>query len=172
MRLKSDILYSRFLLKKNNILLNRLCKEGIYNNTEWEFSKGRKNKNEIIYDYRKFGKKLKKLNDGGLPHEHLVSGTSDEDAVIYLRTSREGHDIQEFFTGPGKENPLPMKSNMTVSKRGSYSDHLGNIILSVIENGNSELNVGEKIVLTIHQATTPGSSSRDAPLEIDIYLSG
>ena len=132
----------------------------------------RKNKNEIIYDYRKFGKKLKKLNDGGLPHEHLVSGTSDEDAAIYLRTSREGHDIQEFFTGPGKENPLPMKSNMTVSKRGSYSEHLGNIILSVIVNGDSELNVGEKIVLTIPQATTPGSSSRDAPLEIDKYLSG
>ena len=34
-------------LEKNNILLNRLCKEGIYNNTEWEFSKGRRNKNEI-----------------------------------------------------------------------------------------------------------------------------
>ena len=132
----------------------------------------RKNKNEIIYDYRKFGKKLKKLNDGGKSHKHLVSGTSDENAAIYLRTSREGHDTQEFFTGPGKENPLPMKSNMTVSKRGSYSEHLGNIILSVIVNGDSELNVGEKIVLTIPQATVPGSSSRGAPLEIDKYLSG
>ena len=38
------------IIKKNNILLNRLCKEGIYNNTEWEFSKGRKNKNEINID--------------------------------------------------------------------------------------------------------------------------
>ena len=44
--------------------------------------------------------------------------------------------------------------------------------MSVIVNGDSELNVGEKIVLTIPQATTPGSSSRDAPLEIDKYLSG
>lgn len=35
------------ILKKNDLLLNRLCNIKTYDDTEWEFSKGRKNKDEL-----------------------------------------------------------------------------------------------------------------------------
>tara|TARA_X000000950_G_C13916356_1_gene661178 strand:+ start:2070 stop:2783 length:714 start_codon:yes stop_codon:yes gene_type:complete len=38
------------ILKKNDLLLKRLCNIKIYDDTEWEFSKGRKNKGEVNID--------------------------------------------------------------------------------------------------------------------------
>ena len=126
----------------------------------------KKNKTEIIYNYDKSGQVFNKLNDGNLPHKHLVSGTSSPDASVYMRTSRVGHDYYKLFES---EYHLPKKSNTLLGKRQSYGEHLENIMLSVTLNGHSELDVGNKINLVIPKATTIGNS-REA--NIDKYLSG
>ena len=109
----------------------------------------KKNKTEIIYNYDKSGQIFNKLNDGKLPHGHLVTGTSSPDASVYMRTSRTGHDYYKLFES---EYHLPKKSNTLLGKRQSYGEHLENIMLSVSLNGHSELNVGEKINLVIPKA--------------------
>ena len=126
----------------------------------------KKNKTEIIYNYDKSGQIFSKLNDGNLPHGHLVSGTSSPDASVYMRTSRVGHDYYKLFES---EHHLPKKSNTLLGKRQSYGEHLENIMLSVTLNGHSELDVGNKINLVIPKATTIGNK-REA--NIDKYLSG
>jgi hypothetical protein len=124
------------------------------------------NKTEVVYNYDISGPKLPKLNSGNLPHKHIVSGTSSSDAKVYMRTSRIGHDNYKLFES---EHHLPKKSNTLLGKRESYIEHLANVMMSVILNGDSELNVGDKINLVIPKATTIGN---DKEANIDKYLSG
>ena len=127
----------------------------------------RKNKTEVVYDYSKIGPKFPKLNDGNLRHGHLVSGSSNPDSAMYMRTSRTGHDSYELFES---ESHLPKKSNTIINKRNSYGEHLENIALSVVLNGHSELNVGNKINIVIPKATNIGEGDKSAV--VDKYLSG
>jgi len=139
---------------------------GLYKSKTINIDVLRKNKTEIIYNYDKSGQIFNKLNDGNLSHGHLVSGTSSPDASVYMRTSRSGHDYYKLFES---EYHLPKKSNTLLGKRQSYGEHLENIMLSVVLNGDSELNVGDKVNIVIPKATTIGNN-REA--NIDKYLSG
>lgn len=157
-------IFSYEVIKQTNSLETKL--KGLFKSKTINIDVIKKNKTEIAYNYDVAGPKLPKLNSGNLPHKHIVSGTSSSDAKIYMRTSRTGHDNYKLFE---PEYHLPKKSNTLLGKRESYRHHLGNVMMSVILNGHSELNVGDKINLVIPKATTIGNS-REA--NIDKYLSG
>lgn len=129
----------------------------------------RKNKKEVIYDYAISGPRFSKLNDGNLAHRHLISGFAEADSSVRLRTTRFNHSSHEFFTGPGKENPMPTISPLLEAKRKSYEEHISNIMLNVTVPGNSELNVGEKLGIVIPKASGLGNPKLQ---QEDKYTSG
>ena len=157
-------IFSYEVIKQTNSLESKMM--GLFKSKTINIDIIKKNKTEVVYNYDISGPKLPKLNSGNLPHKHIVSGTSSSDAKVYMRTSRIGHDSYKLFE---PEHHLPKKSNTLLGKRESYIEHLANIMMSVILNGDSELNVGDKINLVIPKATTIGN---DKEANIDKYLSG
>jgi len=150
------------LVKSTDMI--RAKNKGLFKSTAINIDILRKNKREVGYDYSKSGPFFAKLNDAG--GGSLVTGNSDPNARLIMRTTRFLHDNQEFFTGPGKENPLPTINNMLANKRAAYMQHITNIVLNITINGNSELNVGDQISVLIPQATTLDGRKHDK------YLSG
>ncbi|MEK9698979.1 MAG: hypothetical protein VW270_24595 [Candidatus Poseidoniales archaeon] len=66
------------------------------------------------------------------------------------------------------ENPLPKRINQHLPRRLSYYAHIYNTIVEVTVPGNSELNVGDVVELSIPNATTINKLDGKK----DKYLSG
>ena len=82
-----------------------------------------------------------------------------------MLTSRTGHDTDPFFA---KEAPTPKKYGEVVAQSDSYETHIFNTIVEVTIPGDSELDAGDIIYLSIPSAAT----TKDQDGDEDKYLSG
>jgi hypothetical protein len=119
----------------------------------------RKNKSEYNFDYSKEYESFNKLQKWKIP------GEVDGNPVLHMMQTRQGHDGDTLFQA---ENPLPKKINQHLPRRQAYYAHIFNTIVEVVVPGNSELNVGDVIELSIPNATTINKLDG----EKDKYLSG
>ena len=119
----------------------------------------RKNKSEYNFDYSKEYESFNKLQKWKIP------GEVDGNPVLHMMQSRQGHDGDTLFQA---ENPLPKRINQHLPRRLSYYAHIYNTIMEVTVPGNSELNVGDVIELSIPNATTINKLDGKK----DKYLSG
>lgn len=143
--------------KQTNILENGTG--GLFRSRTINLDILRKNKHEVVFNYDNEWERFSKLQNFRIP------GSVEGDATVNLITSRTGHDSDALFSA---ENPLPKRINQFVARRNSYRRHISNMVLEVTINGDSEINVGDVIYLSIPNATTLDSADGNE----DKYLSG
>jgi hypothetical protein len=131
---------------------------GLYGSRSILIDPLRKKSIERTYSYASVHNKFSKLQDFHIP------GNSSKDAVIDLTTTRFQHDQLPMFN---EEVVRPKSSErMKAFKRG-YHHHLYNKTLEVAVHGNSELNVGDVVFLSIPVASTTEDGQRE-----DKYMTG
>jgi len=143
--------------RQTDILFN--ANRGLFKSRTISVDILRKSKKEYVFDYTKEGEKFSKLQKIQIP------GTSDSDGLVYLMQTRIGHDTDSVFE---KERPLPRRFNDIAGRRAAFRRQIFNTVMELTVNGNSELNVGDTIDVSIPNATTLDSLD----LQEDKYLSG
>jgi len=94
-----------------------------------------------------------------------IAGTSGEDSVINMTTSRIGHDSDPFFRN---ERVLPKRLNQFISLKTAFFKHNFNTKLEITVPGDSTVTVGDVIYVKIPVAT----NLDDQDGQEDKYLSG
>ena len=156
------------VLEQSSMMSN--IAEGLFASHSINIDVLRKTKQDLYYDYEKAskGQGFRKLND-----RQIVPGVSrGGDASLMMNTTRAGHDQHSLLKWEGHR---PKRYPEHISASQSYQRHLSNICLEVVLHGNTDLDVGRIITLTIPQATTigeKGTSDKVGPPVIDKYLSG
>jgi len=145
-------------IRQTDLLFN--TKAGLFRSKTINLDILKKNKSEVVFNYENEYEKFSKLQKWKIP------GQVDDDPVVYMMTSRTGHDVCCPVFEP--ENHLPKKINQFTSRKKSYERHIFNSVLEVTVPGNSELDVGDIIKLDIPNATTLD----DYDGKKDKYLSG
>jgi len=132
--------------------------DGLFSATTIEIDPLRKDFNKTVYKYQDEVENFSKLNTLTIP------GGADDNAIVHLKTSRRGHDVDSVFA---PEAPLAQRDVLKDPFRDSYLKHLTNNIIVITIPGNSELNVGD----TIECKFTPATSFEEGKEE-DKYQSG
>ncbi len=146
------------VLKQTNILTN--AKFGLYKSKMINIDLLKKNKKESVFDYSKMHTKFNKLQTFKVP------GNVEGDPAIYMLTSRIDHN--ESGSLFRKENHLPKKINQFLLQKKAYERHIFNSVLEVSIPGDSELQVGDIVFLSI----MPATNTKDQEGLEDKYLSG
>ena len=149
------------IIHQNSMLQN--IEFGLYGSKTINMDVLRKRKKEIDFDYNKTAPKFTKLNDKKLIQGNDYGGFNSN---VMMFTSRDGHDTDSILKS---ENHIPKRYPQFAGISNSFSYHISNIMLNVVVNGNSDLNVGNKLNLIIPQATTIGEQEGQV---VDKYLSG
>lgn len=146
------------VLKQTDYLVNSVY--GLFKSKMINLDILKKRKKEFVYEYDTFESKFSKLQS------QKILGQVQGDSTVYMMQTREGHDCNcSVF---GDENHLPKKINKFLNVKKSYERHIFNTVLEVSLYGNSELNVGNVIELSIPNSTTLKKSDNRQ----DKYLSG
>ena len=132
--------------------------DGLFSATTIELDPLRKDFNKTVYKYQDEVQRFSKLNTLTIP------GGADDNAIVHLKTSRRGHDVDSVFA---PEAPLAQRDVLKDPFRDSYLKHLTNNVIVITIPGNSELNVGD----TIECKFTPATSFEEGKEE-DKYTSG
>jgi len=147
-----------FFVKKQTDFLENL-EGGLYNTQSIYIDLLKKNKRVVDYNYDKSYKRFKTFHDFQIP------GQSDSPAIVRLKTSDFGRDTDTNFQ---PENPFPKTITETAADSEAYEKHIFNSVVEVVLPGDSELDVGDVILLKI-----PASAiSKDQDGQADKYLSG
>lgn len=132
------------VIRQTDILGN--TRSGLFRSKMINLDILKKSKNEYVFDYDKEYRKFTRLQKWKIP------GQVDGIPVIHMMQSRTGHDVCCPVFRP--ENHLPKRINQYLPRRQSYVRHIFNSLLEVVIVGNSELDVGDIIVINIPNATT------------------
>jgi hypothetical protein len=146
------------VLKQTNILTN--AKNGLYKSKMINIDLLKKNKKEVTFDYLKNHTKFNKLQP------YKVPGGVEGDPVVYMLTSRSDHNQSGSIFQ--KENHLPKKINQFLLQKKAYERHVFNSVLEVSIPGDSQLQVGDTVYLSI----MPATNTKDQEGLEDKYLSG
>jgi len=128
--------------KQTDILDN--TKKGLYRSKTINIDMLKKKSHTSKFNYDNEYKKFSKLQNIKIP------GDSSETSRVFMMTSRQGHDGEQFFR---EERPAPKRINQFIGRKKSYQRQLFNIVVEVTINGDSELDVGDVIELAIPNAT-------------------
>ena len=142
---------------KESDLTNQMT-DGLFSATTIALDPLRKDFNTTVYRYKDEVERFSKLN------KFTITGGADDNSIVHLKTSRKGHDTDSVFA---KENPLRKRDVLKDPIRDSYLKHLTNNVIIVTVPGNSDLNVGDTIVIKF----TPATSFEEGKEE-DKYQSG
>lgn len=145
------------IVKQSNLIDN--IQSGLYKSKTIHLDLLRKNKREVVYNYDDYVSKFSKLNP------YKIVGDIDTIPVVRMMASRTGHDIDPLFAA---EAPAPKKYGEVIGQSESYAAHIFNTIIELDVHGDSELDVGDIIRISIPVAAT----SNDQDGEEDKYLSG
>lgn len=145
------------VIKQSNILDN--IQSGLYKSKTIHLDILRKNKREVVFDYNTYADKFSKLQP------YKIVGEVDTFPVVRMLTSRTGHDNDPIFTD---EAPSPKKYGEVIGQSQAYEAHIFNTIVEVTVPGDSELDAGDIIRLSIPAAATANDQDGDE----DKYLSG
>jgi hypothetical protein len=146
------------VLKQGNFLEN--LESGLFQSRTIHIDVLRKNKREVVYKYDDYFSKFKKLQN-----LKIAGGETKGDPVVRMFTSRKGHDSDSLFSG---EAPNPKRYTEHIGQSEAYLSHTFNTQLEVVVPGDSELDVGDVIVLNI----PPATNVLDQVNVGDKYLSG
>jgi hypothetical protein len=138
--------------------LTEQMSDGLFAATTIELDPLRKDFTKTIYKYQDEVERFSKLNKFTIP------GGADDNAIVHLKTSRRGHDVDPVFS---EENPLAQRDVLKDPIRDSYLKHLTNQVIRITVPGNSQLNVGDVIDCKF----TPATSFQEGKEE-DKYTSG
>jgi hypothetical protein len=119
----------------------------------------KKTKRERVYNYDDYFPKFSKLQ------RLKIAGSSAGEPVVRMYTSRSDHDNDPIFAG---EAPHPKRYCDVVSQKQSYFLHIFNTQLEVVIPGDSEIDVGDVIYLSI----PPAAITDDQYGTEDKYMSG
>lgn len=147
-----------FLVVKQTDFLDNLD-GGLYNSQSIHLDVLKKNKRVVNYSYDTAFSRFKTFHDFKIP------GQSDSPSIVRLKTSDFGRDTDTNFQ---PEAPLPKTITETAAVTDGYSKHIFNTVVEVVVAGDSELNVGDVLLLKIPAAAI----SKDQDGEADKYLSG
>jgi hypothetical protein len=145
-------------LKQGDFLEN--LESGLFQSRTIHIDVLRKNKREVVYKYDDYFSKFKKLQN-----LKIAGGETKGDPVVRMFTSRFGHDSDALFSG---ESPNPKRYTEHIGQSEAYLSHTFNTQLEVVIPGDSELDVGDVIVLNI----PPATNVLDQVNVGDKYLSG
>jgi len=145
------------VIKQSNLVDN--MQAGLYRSKTIHLDLLRKSKREVIFDYDAYAPKYSKLQPYKIP------GKIDSIPLVRMLTTRTGHDTDPFFA---KEAPVPKKYGEVIAQSDSYETHIFNTIVEVTIPGDSELDAGDIIYLSIPSAAT----TKDQDGDEDKYLSG
>lgn len=146
------------VLKQSDYLEN--LENGLFKSKTIQLDILRKNKNEVDYRYDNYFPKFKKLQNF-----KIAGDVESGNPVIRMVTSRDGHQSDKIFAD---ENPTPKKIGSTVAQSESYYQHIFNTCVEVALPGDTNINAGDVIYLSI----PPASNVKDQLLTEDKYLSG
>lgn len=155
---ESSNIISFLVLKQNDYLEN--LENGLFKSKTIQLDILKKNKNEVNYNYENYFPKFKKLQ-----RFKIAGSVESGDPVIRMVTSRDGHQSDKIFEN---ENPTPKKIGSTVAQSESYYTHIFNTCVEVAVPGDTNINVGDVIYLSI----PPATNVKDQLLMEDKYLSG
>lgn len=147
-----------FLVAKQTDFLGNLD-GGLYNSRSIHLDVLKKNKRVVDYSYDKAFNRFKTF------HGLKIPGQSDSPSIIRLKTSDFGRDTDTIFQ---PEAPLPKTITETAAVSDGYSKHIFNTVVEVVVAGDSELDVGDVVLLKIPAAAI----SKDQDGDADKYLSG
>lgn len=145
------------VVKQSSFMDN--MQSGLYRSKTIHLDIHRKSKREVIFDYNQFAPKFTKLQPYKIP------GELSTEPLVRMITSRTGHDTDKLFS---KELPVPKRYGEVSAQSDSYQAHIFNTIVEASIPGDSELDVGDVIYLSIPVAATTNDQSG----EEDKYLSG
>lgn len=145
------------ILKQTNFLEN--IEMGLYKTKTMHIDLLRKFKRVTMFDYEKHFPKFKTLQKLKIP------GAVESPAITRLVTSDHGRDTDKNFQ---VENPLPKTLTETAGHTDAYSAHIFNTLIEVTIPGDSELDVGDVIYLSI----PPSTIVEDEEGTEDKYMSG
>jgi len=145
------------VIKQSNFLDN--VESGLYRSKTIHIDIHRKTKREVIFDYNQYAPKFTKLQP------YKIAGELSTEPVVRMLTSRSGHDTDPLFSS---ELPTPKRHGEVAAQSDSYQAHIFNTIVEAAIPGDSELDAGDVIYLSIPVAAT----SNDQSGEEDKYLSG
>jgi len=145
------------VIKQSNVIDN--IQQGLYRSKTIHLDIQKKTKREVIFNYDDYAPKFTKLQP------FKINGSLDTSPVVRMVTSRKGHDVDALFID---ESPNPTKSNEVMGQSASYGQHIFNTVIEVSLPGDSELDVGNIIRLSIPSAATSADQDGDE----DKYLSG
>jgi hypothetical protein len=147
-----------FYVKKQTNFLENLD-GGLYNTQSIHLDVLQKTKRVVDYTYEKSFDRFTTF------HGLKIPGQSDSPSVVRLKTSDFGRD-RDMKWQP--EAPLPKTITETAALTDAYSKHIFNTVVEVVLPGDSELDVGDVVLLQIPAAAI----SNDQDGESDKYLSG
>lgn len=145
------------MLKQTNFLEN--IEDGLYKTKTMHIDLLRKFKRETMFDYEKHFPKFKTLQSLRIP------GNIESPSITRLVTSDHGRDTDTNFQA---ESPLPKTLTETAGHTAAYNAHIFNTIMEVTIPGDSELDVGDVIYLSI----PPSTITEDQEGTEDKYMSG
>ena len=133
---------------------------GLYQSRNIFIDPLRKNKREVVYKYDDYISKFKKLQKFKIAGDQI-----DGDPIVRMHTSRHDHENDSLFS---VEAPSTKKFSEHLAQGEAYYSHIFNTQLEVVIPGDSELDVGDVITLSI----PPASNVLDQVNVDDKYLSG
>jgi len=146
------------VLKQSDFLEN--LESGLYQSRNIFIDTLKKNKREVVYKYDDYISKFKKLQKF-----KIAGGQTIGEPVVRMNTSRHGHDNDSLFSS---EIASTKKFSEHLAQSEGYFSHIFNTQVEVVVPGDSELDVGDVIKLSI-----PSSSNvKDQVGAEDKYLSG
>ena len=145
------------VIKQSSFVEN--MESGLFKSKTIHIDIHRKSKREVIFDYNDYAPKFTKLQPYKIPGELSTA------PLVRMSTSRTGHDTDPLFS---KEAPTPKRYTEVAAQSDSYQAHIFNTVVEASIAGDSELDAGDVIYLSIPVAST----SEDQSGEEDKYLSG
>tara|TARA_B110000259_G_scaffold166991_1_gene194999 strand:+ start:488 stop:1858 length:1371 start_codon:yes stop_codon:yes gene_type:complete len=145
------------VIKQANFLDN--IEQGLYKTQSTHIDLLKKTKRVTNFDYEKHFDKFKTLQS------LKIAGLIEKPSISRLFTSDHGRDRDMKFA---LESPLPKTLTETAGHTAAYSTHIFNTMMEVTVPGDSEIDVGDVIYLTI----PPSAITEDQEDGEDKYLSG
>jgi hypothetical protein len=145
------------VIKQSDIMEN--TQEGLFKSRTINIDILKKSKREVVYNYDDYFPRFNKLQ------RLKIAGNVEGEPLVRMYTSRTAHDTDPLFEG---EAPTPKRYSEIAGQRDAYFSHIFNTQVEVAIPGDSELDVGDIIYLSI----PPAAITDDQYGTEDKYLSG